>query len=630
MKKIIILFLFLFISLSYSAASLRVFEIDEGQKLSLGLNVEDPDADELDYAFSRPLDENGEWQTTYGDAGEYGATITVSDGIESASENITIIVRRKEETPSIDLFSPKEESVSIDEGETIKFEALASDLNDDALSYRWTVNEEEVSESQEMAFETNYEDSGTYKVGLAVSDGTGNAVKEWNVEVKDVDLNALLSGIKDVELLETETARLELPNFMRYGLKYTISEPIGDDNKWETDYGDSGEYTVSVEAEGNGFSGEKEVKIVVKNKDRKPEITALKDLTVNENEEVRIEVNVKDSDGDKMTLSAENIPEGASFEGSTFTWTPGYDFVRKNNAFDYVLDKFRIFGGSVDVIFRASSNELSDEKKVRITVKDANRPFVLEEIKNVEVDEGEEIVIDPKYTDPDADKVSFSYSGFMDSSRKKTGFDDAGIYFVKVIATDGFYTETKFLEVKVNDVNRNPSFDKIKDIFEIKEGEELMIELSGKDADNDALAFSADNLPIGAELRGNVFSWTPGFDAANGTEKEFAVDFAVSDGNDIDSKKAKIAVGNVNQAPKILSASNTLIAVKGTALRFEVDASDGDGDKLTYEWDFGFFDKHSGESSHQRVFASKGKKTVKVTVSDGLESVSKVWNVEVV
>src|SRR3989338_152594 len=102
MKKIIILFLFLFISLSYSAASLRVFEIDEGQKLSLGLNVEDPDADELDYAFSRPLDENGEWQTTYGDAGEYGATITVSDGIESASENITIIVRRKEETPSID------------------------------------------------------------------------------------------------------------------------------------------------------------------------------------------------------------------------------------------------------------------------------------------------------------------------------------------------------------------------------------------------------------------------------------------------------------------------------------------------------------------------------------------------
>src|SRR3989344_4996769 len=123
-----------------------------------------------------------------------------------------------------------------------------------------------------MAFETKYEDSGTYKVGLAVSDGTGNAVKEWNVEVKDVDLNALLSGIKDVELLETETA---------------ISEPIGDDNKWETDYGDSGEYTVSVEAEGNGFSGEKEVKIVVKNKDRKPEITALKDLTVNENEEVR-------------------------------------------------------------------------------------------------------------------------------------------------------------------------------------------------------------------------------------------------------------------------------------------------------------------------------------------------------
>ncbi len=630
MKKIIILFLFLFISLAYSAASLRVFEINETQKISLGLNAEDPDSDRLAYTFSNPLDKNGEWQTTYGDAGEYAAAITVSDGTESASENITIIVHRKEETPSIDLVSPQDGIVSINEGEIIKFEAMASDLNNDSLSYKWIVDGQDISEKEEMTFETDYGDSGNYKVELIVSDGTESSTKEWDIEVKDVDLNALLNAIKDVELLETEVAGLELPDFGKYGLKYAISEPIGNDNKWETDYGDSGEYTVSVGAEGNGFSGEKDVKVTVRNKDRKPEIAGLKDISVNENEEVRIAVDAKDPDGESISLSAENIPEGASFEGSIFIWTPSYDFVKKNGPLDYVLDKFRIFGGSVDVIFKASSNALSDEKKVRITVNDANRPFVLEEIENIEVNEGEEIAIDPKYTDPDNDKVSFSYSGFMEGTKKKTGFDDAGIYFVKIIATDGVHSETRFLEVKVNDVNRKPLFNKIEETFEIKEGEELTIVLSGKDQDNDKLIFSADNLPIGAELKWGTFSWAPGFDAANGTEKEFIVDFVVSDGEDVDTKKVKIVVGNVNQAPKIISASNTLIAVKGAPIVFDVNAADEDGDKLTYDWDFGFFDKYRGESKHQRVFASKAKKTVKVTVSDGIEKVSKVWNVEVV
>ena len=148
MRKIIILFLFLFISLAYSAASLRVFEIDETQKISLGLKTEDPDSDNLVYTFSKPLDKNGEWQTSYGDAGEYAATITVSDGTESTSENITIIVHRKEEKPSINLVSPQDESVSIDAGKEIKFEAKASDLNNDNLSYKWAVDGQEVSGSR--------------------------------------------------------------------------------------------------------------------------------------------------------------------------------------------------------------------------------------------------------------------------------------------------------------------------------------------------------------------------------------------------------------------------------------------------------------------------------------------------
>ena len=77
MKKIIPLFLIFFIILIHSSSSLKTFEIDETEKLSLGLKTDDPDADVLIYTFTEPLDDNGEWQTTYGDAGEYNTKITL-------------------------------------------------------------------------------------------------------------------------------------------------------------------------------------------------------------------------------------------------------------------------------------------------------------------------------------------------------------------------------------------------------------------------------------------------------------------------------------------------------------------------------------------------------------------------
>ena len=162
MKKIMILFLILFVSFAYATYSLKVFEIDETEKLSLGLEAEDPDADKLVYTFTKPLNKNGEWQTTYGDAGEYTAMITVSDGENEVSEEVLIIVNRKEAEPVINEFLPKECSININEADNIKFKVDASDLNNDELSYRWAMDDEVVSYDDEMLFETDYQDAGRY------------------------------------------------------------------------------------------------------------------------------------------------------------------------------------------------------------------------------------------------------------------------------------------------------------------------------------------------------------------------------------------------------------------------------------------------------------------------------------
>ncbi len=628
MRKIITLFLILFISYAYLASSLKTFEVNETEKLSLRLKAEDPDSDELTFTFTSPLNDNGEWQTTYGDAGEYTSTITVSDWETEVSEEILIIVNRNEAEPVIDKFFPKEDSVTIDENSNIEFKVDASDLNNDELSCRWIVNDEVVSHDNEMLFEADYSAAGEYKISVVISDGVFNVSKEWNVNVNDVDVEGLVEQIEDAAVLETETAKLDLPDFKKYGLVYEISEPLGNDNIWKTNYDHAGEYIVKIKVEGNGCKREKEVKITVENKDRPPEFVGLKNLRVWEGEKAVIALKAVDPDEDDIIFSVENIPENGKLDGDVFTFAPEYDFVQKNNILDYVMDKFRILGRSVNVVFAAQSNELSDEKTVRIKVKDVNRPFVLEDIDNIVVNEGDEIVIDPKYNDPDNDKVRFSYSGFMGRNRKKTGFDDAGEYIVKVAATDGYFTETSFVNIKVNDVNRKPVFDKTANA-EVLEGNELRIELSASDPDNGAISFSAKGLPESAVLKDNLFLWKPGF-IVNGTKKEFSVEFVAFDGVDIDTQKVKITVLNVNQAPEIMGYSNNLIALKNEPVLFEVNAVDEDGDELIYNWEFGFFDKYEGENQHQRIFTTTGSKKVQVTVSDGLEAVSKVWNVEVV
>ena len=632
MKKpiTIITSFFLFVILLVSASSLKTFEINETESISLAPQVEDPDADPLVYIFTAPLDETGEWQTTYGDAGEYTVTVTVSDGLSEVSEDILITVNRKEAEPVIGNFEPKESPIEINEGNSIRFVVFASDPNNDQLTYNWKVDGETYTNGNELKFETGYKDAGNYEIFVLISDGMFNVSKEWNLKVNDVDLDAVLGQIEDVTIVETETARLDLPNFKDYGLSHTISEPLGDNNRWKTTYDDAGDYEITIKVEGKDFEGERKVNLKVFNKDRPPKFVNLKGASIREGEVLNIELKAEDPDKDEVSFSAEGLPEGAEFVDNVLVWEPGFDFVMKEKPEDYVTQAFRLLSKRIVVTFTAKSKELEDKKTVSIRVKDANRPFVLEEIADIDVNEGEEIVLNPAYNDPDKDKVSFKYKGFLNKAKKMTGFDDAGIYVVKVVASDGFFEQTRFVNIKVNDVNQKPEFFNLEDV-KVNEDGELRIELSASDPDNDNVKYSISSLPRNAELKGNVFTWKPDFATVlNETSRDIALEFIASDGKEEVSEKIIATVVNKNKAPEIVDFSDDLIVSKNQPVLFEVIAVDGDNDLLKYEWKFSYLDKFEGESKHQRIFTTTGSKKVKVTVSDGIESVEKIWNVEVV
>ena len=153
-KKILIFVLMLILSISLSHA-IKTITVDETDLVSLKLDAIDADEDVLFYGFTEPLDENGQWQTTYGDVGEYQVTVTVSDGQLETSDNVELIVNKKNMPPTLDSFIPEETEITINEWGNISFEIIASDLNNDPLIYEWRLDGDIVSEKEDYIYKSD-------------------------------------------------------------------------------------------------------------------------------------------------------------------------------------------------------------------------------------------------------------------------------------------------------------------------------------------------------------------------------------------------------------------------------------------------------------------------------------------
>jgi len=80
--------------------------------------------------------------------------------------------------------------------------------------------------------------------------------------------------------------------------------------------------------------------------------------------------------------------------------------------------------------------------------------------------------------------------------------------------------------------------------------------------------------------------------------------------------KSPGAPAEENHAP-LVSLSATLVSVQSFSYKFKADASDQDGDKLTYAWDFGDGTTKDGTAEETHDFASNKTYTIKVAVNDG-------------
>ena len=621
--------LIVFIIFLQIAASVTKIEVNETEKVSLGVNAADPDNDQLNYMFAPPLDENGEWQTTYGDAGEYNLTVTISDGKSMVSEEVVLVVYKKEEPPVIDKISPERTELSVDEAKQIAFSINASDLNKDELGYIWELDGIRVEESERYVYSPYYGDSGVHIIKVNVAGKKSAVSQEWTVNVNKIDRERLLDVFHDIEINETGGVQFKIPDFKAYNLEYFISEPLGDGGFWQTTYDEAGEYPITIKIWDGNFTKEKQIKIKVDNVDRAPIFSRTGTQYVNENEEISIPLSATDLDGDQISFSSESLPESAILINSTIIWKPPYETVTKQGVLNGLLDKFHILSKAFTIKVIAHSNDLTSSEDIKVVVKDMNRLPVLDDISPIIVNEGEDIIITPSAIDPDGDKITYTYSGWMPSSQYTSNYEDSGIHFTKVTASDSQSIVSKNVKITVNNVNRAPVLNKILGI-NTEENSTVEFKIVAEDPDNDELSISALNLPEGSTIKEGIFRWKPDFSFAKDASKSSEIAFIATDGTNAAEQKAVITVNNVNRLPDIINATPSEITARvDEPVLLTVHAEDSDGDKLSYIWEFGIFEKYNATDSHQRVFSTSGKKTVKVEITDGVGSVFYEWKISI-
>ncbi len=253
--------------------------VQETDKVSLAPKAEDPDKNtNLLFTFTSPLNDKGEWQTNYGDAGQYTVTITVSDGEATSSRDALIIVNKKEEPPKIDSSKPIESGLAIDENQAVDFSIAASDLNKDALTYSWKLDGNEAGSTDKHVYQTDYDSAGTHTVKVEVSDGVSTASKIWSIDVKNVNRPPVLEKVSDVRAKETDKIVVTAlaTDADKDPITYSISDKRfaqdGNAFTWQTDYDSAGSYDVTLSASDGKDTVSQSFKVVVDNVNRPPVI----------------------------------------------------------------------------------------------------------------------------------------------------------------------------------------------------------------------------------------------------------------------------------------------------------------------------------------------------------------------
>jgi len=225
------------------------------------------------------------------------------------------------------------------ENQALIFTSIAQDPDNNSLDYL-AVGLPEGSQYNAMTGEFNwtptYNQSGTYPVTFTVSDGELTDSETIDIVVTNVNRAPVLAPIGNQIISENQTLSFSLSasdadgNNLSYSALNLPSGATfsGNTFSWTPTYAQAGNYeNIEFAVTDNGSPMELAVELVtitVGDVNRAPELTNPGPQSNIEGQNVSFTITATDPDGDTVTLSAVNLPSGATFSSNTgvFSWNP--------------------------------------------------------------------------------------------------------------------------------------------------------------------------------------------------------------------------------------------------------------------------------------------------------------------
>jgi hypothetical protein len=547
-----------------------------GDQVSLQLSATDADGDALTYTASGlppglTLDPiagtiSGTLPNNAASSTPYNVTVMASDGMASSSQSLTWTVN------AVSLQNPGDQS-NLD-GDSVTLQLSAADANNGTLSYSasglpsgLSINSTTGLISGTLA---NSDDtSSPYAVTVTATDGTNSANQSFTWTVVRLAVNnpgdqenqegtavSLQLSATDVPGTPTYSAA-GLPPGLRLSSSGLISGTVGLGS-----FGNS-PYQVTVTATDGSYTSSQSFVWTVT-----PRVALVNpgDQSNAEGDSVSVQVSAT-SPGGAMTYTASGLPPGLSISG--------------NGLIAGTIASGDASSSPYNVTVTANDGTSSSSQSLAWTVAVINLASPGDQTNN----DGDTVSLSLTTGYHGSGTLSYSATGLPSglSINSSTGqitgtlastADTDSPYAVTLTVTDGTNTSTQSFDWAVNAVVTIDSLDDASNAV----GDAVSLQVTASDSLNDALTYSATNLPSGLSINGTTGLISGTMALGADTSSPYAVTVTVTDsaGNSasLSFNWSVTHVALVNPGPQW--------NVDGQAVSLQLQGHDADGDTVSY------------------------------------------------
>jgi len=159
----------------YFVSPIPNIEVDEGgvAVINPAPYVDDPDGETLHFYYEEPFNEEGTWITGYDDAGMQTVTVTISDMINTITQDVQVVVNNVNRAPQAELTLS---TYTVNKGEVFDIFLTVSDLDGDTLTFTIEKDDAQIASGSivdEYSMTTSIAVIGDHTISATVTDSGG-------------------------------------------------------------------------------------------------------------------------------------------------------------------------------------------------------------------------------------------------------------------------------------------------------------------------------------------------------------------------------------------------------------------------------------------------------------------------